>query len=111
MKNKGGAPKKNDNEILKYRKNLSFNESEYTILTERGLADGKILKTILMNALSGKNIKISTNKDPKYICELNKIGNNINQLAKKFNSSDQLSDNDIRNFWSLIDELEKLIIT
>ncbi|MGZ9677511.1 hypothetical protein [Flavobacterium sp. GNP001] len=33
MKNKGGAPKKNENEKLQYRQNLSFNEPEHDMLT------------------------------------------------------------------------------
>ena len=111
MKNKGGAPKKNDNEKLQYRKNLSFNEPEHDMLTEKGLADGRILKTIVLNSLSGKKIQINTNKDPKFIGELNRIGININQIAKKCNSSDELTASDLSNLWAALDELKKLIMT
>lgn len=109
MKNKGGAPKKNDQFKLNKRLVLSFNEPECTKLQEKGLLDSKTLKTIIMNSTSGKAIHIYTNKDPKYIFELNRIGNNLNQLAKKANSTDQFSSLDIRNFWALLTELEKLL--
>lgn len=107
MKNKGGAPKKSDNNKLKYRKIISFNESECTKLQEKGLLDSKALKTIIMNSTSGKTAQI--NRDPKYLFEINRIGNNLNQLAKKANSTDQFSDLDLRNFWTLLNELEKLL--
>lgn len=111
MKNKGGAPKKNEDEKLQHRQNLSFTEQEYEILTEKGLTDGRILKTIIMNSLSGKKIQINTNKDPKFMGELNRIGNNINQIAKKCNSGDELNAGDLSNLWSALDELKKLIMT
>ena len=110
MKNKGGAPKKNEQLKLKNRVILSFNEPESTKLQKRGLLNSKVLKTIIMNSTSGKTIQINTNKDPKFIFELNKIGNNLNQLAKKANSNDKLSELDIKNFWTLLDELEKLLV-
>ena len=110
MKNKGGAPKKNEQLKLNKRLILSFNEPECTKLQEKGLlVDSKTLKTIIMNSTSHKTIHINTNKDPLYIFELNRIGNNLNQLAKKANSTDQFSDLDIRNFWALLTELEKLL--
>lgn len=109
MKNIGGAPKKEEQLKLKNRMILSFNESEFNLLIEKGLADGKILKTILMNSLAGKKIELNTNKDPKFIYELNKIGVNLNQLTMNFKIYDQLPDNDLRNLCSLIDKLEKLL--
>ena len=109
MKNKGGAPKKNEHLKLTTRLIISFNEPECMKLQEKGLLDSKTLKTIIMNSTSNKTIQIHTNKDPKYIFELNRIGNNLNQLTKKANSNDQLSELDINNFWTLIDELEKLL--
>nr|WP_315176329.1 plasmid mobilization relaxosome protein MobC [uncultured Flavobacterium sp.] len=109
MKNIGGAPKKEEQLKLKNRMILSFNESEFNLLTEKGLADGKILKTILMNSLAGKKIELSTNKDPKYIYILNKTAVNINQIARKINSTNQLSDSDMKKYFSLIDELQTLL--
>ena len=109
MKNKGGAPKKNEQFKLNKRLILSFNEPECTKLQKKGLLDSKALKTIIMNSTSGKTIHINTNKDQKFIFELNRIGNNLNQLAKKANSTDQFSDLDIKNFWTLLNKLEKLL--
>lgn len=109
MKNKGGAPKKSDNNKLKYRKIISFNKSELDMLTEKGITDAKTLKTIVLNSLAGKKIELNTNKDPKFIYELNKIGVNLNQLTMNFKIYDQLPDNDLRNLYSLIDKLEKLL--
>ena len=110
MNKKGGAPKKAEQLKLKKRIVLSFNEPECNKLGEQGLLDGKILKNILMRALANNKVQINTNKDPKFIFELNKIGNNLNQLAKKANSNDHLSELDIKNFWTLLDELEKLLV-
>lgn len=107
MKNKGGAPKKSDNNKLKYRKIISFNEPEWMMLQEKGLLESKALKTIIMHSTSGKTVQI--NKDPRFLFEINRIGNNLNQLAKKANSTDQFSDLDLRNFWTLLNELEKLL--
>ena len=109
MKNKGGAPKKNEQLKLNKRLILSFNEPECTKLQEKGLLDSKALKMVIMNSTSRQTINVYTNKDPKYIFELNRIGNNLNQLAKKANSTDQFSNLDIRNFWTLLNELEKLL--
>ena len=109
MKNKGGAPKKNEQLKLNKRLILSFNEPECTKLQEKGLLNSIAIKSIIMNSTSNKTIQIHTNKDPKYIFELNRIGNNLNQLAIKANSTDQFSDLDIRNFWTLLNELEKLL--
>lgn len=109
MKNKGGAPKKSDNNKLKYRKIISFNKSELDMLTEKGITDAKTLKTIVLNSLAGKKIELNSNKDPQFIYELNKIGVNLNQLTMNFKIYDQLPDNDLRNLCSLIDKLEKLL--
>lgn len=109
MKNKGGAPRKNEQSKLKNRITLSFNEPEFDMLTEKGITDAKTLKTIVINSLAGKKIEINTNKDPKFIYELNKIGVNLNQLTMNFKIYDQLPDNDLRNLCSLIDKLEKLL--
>lgn len=109
MKNKGGAPRKNEQSKLKNRITLSFNEPEFDMLTEKGITDAKTLKTIVLNSLAGKKIELNTNKDPKFIYELNKIGVNLNQLTMNFKIYDQLPDNDLRNLYSLIDKLEKLL--
>ena len=106
---KGGAPLKKEQLKLKNRIILSFNESEYNMLLEKGMPEGRTIKTIIMNAISGKTTHINTNKDPKYIFELNRIGNNLNQLTKLQHINDQLSDNDIRNLWSLLNIIEKLL--
>ena len=109
MKNKGGAPRKNEQSKLKNRIILSFNEPEFDILTEKGITDAKTLKTIVLNSLSGRKIELKTNKDPKFIYILNKTAVNINQIARKINSTNQLSGSDMKKYFSLIDELQTLL--
>jgi hypothetical protein len=109
MKNKGGAPRKQDHLKVKNRITVSFNEAEYTVLKEKGLLDGKLVKTVILNTLNGKSLNLNTNKDPKLIVELNRIGNNINQISKKLNSGIPLSEGEKEHFFLLLRELEKII--
>lgn len=108
MKNKGGAPKKEDSLKLTNRMIVSFNESEYLLLKEKGLLNSKVLRKVIMDTVKGKKIVVNTNKDPRYILELNRIGNNINQIIKKANSN-QLTHNDIIKIWSFIDDITLLL--
>ncbi|MBG9568197.1 MULTISPECIES: MobC family plasmid mobilization relaxosome protein [Brevibacillus] len=45
----------------------------------------------------------------KLVYEINKIGNNINQIARKANEFDYLSKDDLKSIRSRIDEVYKLI--
>lgn len=105
MINKGGAPIKEECLKLKNRIGLSFNENEYNLLIEKGLFKKEILKSIVFDSLLNKKININTSKDPKFILELNKIGNNINQIAKKANSINDLSVKDIQKLFELLEVL------
>lgn len=105
MINKGGAPKKEEHLKLKYRIELSLNDSEYNILVENKLLKKDILKSFVMDSLTKKTIIINTSKDPKFIFELHQIGNNINQIAKKANSINDLSVKDIQKLFELLEVL------
>ena len=109
MKNKGGAPKKEDHLKVKNRIMLSFNEGEYNILKEKGLIDGKLVKTVILKTLSEKKLILKTNKDPKLMVELNRIGNNINQISKKLNSGQPFAEGEKEYFFSLLREVEKIL--
>ncbi|RKS93830.1 mobilization protein MobC [Flavobacterium limicola] len=107
---KGGAPRKEEDLKLKYRMKLNFNLEEFNLIKSKSLYSNKILKDIILQAILNNSINISTDKDPKYNQELNKIGINLNQIVKKANSIKELSNSDIQKMIYLMDVIQKKIL-
>lgn len=102
-------PKKQESLKNKYRIPLNFNQLEIDTLKKHQICKNHLLKSIIMQSLSNDKIVIQTNKDPNYIASINKIGVNLNQIAKKLNSIHEISSSDIAKLNSLVDLLRTII--
>jgi len=67
---------------------------------ELALNEGKI---IIYNF---SELKASLSETGKYVYELNKIGNNVNQIAKKVNESDVVSTEDVQYLLSQVEQMK-----
>lgn len=78
------------------RKEVCFNEKEWE-LVEKKAAEVKLNTThyIRRMALNGYIIEYDLNTLNDFIYELNKIGVNINQIAKKVNETDSIHTTEI----------------
>lgn len=111
MKNNKGAPKKEESLKVKYRIALNFNSEEYKVVNQKNLFKTNVLKDIILQSILNESIIVQTNKDPNYIKELNKIGINLNQIAKKANSINELSANDVEKINNFLDVMLAKITT
>lgn len=105
--NKGGRPQKKDDELKKHKFSIYFNSEEYNYLQRKNMLNSSKIVYILIKSLEKKTFVIETDKDPKYLLELNRIGNNLNQITKRLNSIKDLSSLDIEklnNILSLINQ-------
>ena len=91
-RNRREAPKKKDSEKVVKGISIYFNSNELkeldNFISEKNLVTSKkssLIKEILLNH-SNKDVVLRKNTDPKLFLELNKVGTNINQIAKKLNS-------------------------
>ena len=100
---------KEDSLKKKNRITINFDKKEKDFLEKKGLYKQNLLRQIIFDTINNNKVTINTNKDPVYIANLNKIGVNINQIAKKFNSLHQISGNDITRLTNMIDVLYDLI--
>jgi hypothetical protein len=107
--NTGGAPKREELSLKKYRKVFYANQRENNLLKKHDLTSSSKIMTYLLNSFNSKTIIINTDKDPKYINELNKIGVNLNQISKKYNSVGEISSLDIQKLNNIIDVLDEKI--
>lgn len=114
--NRGGAPRKDDADKIAPVISVYFSKKEYKILEdymkENNLVIKKksgLLKKITLDSITKKNIILTKQNDPKLIFEVNKIGININQLAKKLNSLDALSPNELSKMHNLVKQLSNFI--
>jgi len=85
--NKLGRPKIDDLEKRKYKLNLYLNKEEIEKLKSFGLDNSEKIRIYLFRTFIEKNIVLSSEKDVRYIHELNKIGINLNQITKILNAS------------------------
>lgn len=91
--------------------NFRVTDYEYQVIRERMEASGAAtLKDYLLQAaINGYLIKVdySDMKDLAY--EINRIGNNINQIAHKINSENVIYKNDIEEVQDKIDLIWKML--
>ena len=87
---------------------IRMTEDEYNILKERVSKSGMKQADFLRRSLFCKNI-VSINGADKIIIELKRIGNNVNQIAKKLNIGGSLYQNELadlteelKNIWQLL---------
>lgn len=102
-------PKKEEPDKFKHRFTFWFSDEHKKKFDELNLKSGDKIRDFVIDTYSKKTIYITANKDPKYINELNKIGVNLNQIARKYNSLGEISNLDIGKINSLVDVLEEFI--
>jgi len=78
---------------------LSFwiTPSEKAELDERAAASGVRLADLARAALLGYRIKAKNSFTEKGLFELSAIGNNLNQLARRANTTEQIDPQDLQN--------------
>lgn len=114
--NKGGAPKKKDSDKIVKGISIYFNPNELQeldeFILEKNLVEHKksaLIKDILFKTVRNKEVILKKNTDPKLFLALNKIGTNINQIAKKLNSLEKISGEDHDKYDSLLNQLNVII--
>ena len=98
-------PKKEENEKRKNYIKVSLNEYEKFFFIKHKLYSGDNLRDFIIDNFQKKTIIITSDKDPKYIKELNKMGVNLNQIAKKYNSLGDLSNLDVEKINNIVEVL------
>ena len=113
---RGGAPRKPEDEKIAPVISVYFNKKQYRILedymSENNLVINKksgLIKKIVLQSILEKKIILRKQNDPKLIFEVNKIGININQLTKKLNSLDALSEPELDRMQKLVSKLSDFI--
>ncbi|OXA65954.1 hypothetical protein B0A67_24030 [Flavobacterium aquidurense] len=104
-------PIKPDSEKRTKKITIRFTETEFKFINKFGNNLSDVIRDVFMQKFNDKKIIINTDKDPKYINELNKIGVNLNQISKKYNSMGELSSLDIDKLNAVIDILNEKIQT
>lgn len=102
-------PKKEEKEKRKHHIMVNLNEAEKSFFIKHNLFSGENLRDFIINTFHKKTIIITSEKDPKYINELNKIGVNLNQIAKKYNSLSEISNLDIDKINNIVEILASKI--
>lgn len=115
-KNKGGAPKKDASEKIVKGVSIYFNQKELDELEEfivkKNLTQNKksaLIKEITLKTIRNKEVVLKKNADPELLLAVNKIGTNINQVAKKLNSLDKLSTADRNKFDEALGQIGTII--
>ncbi|WP_291960191.1 plasmid mobilization relaxosome protein MobC [Maribacter sp.] len=115
-RNKGGAPKKAESDKIAKGISIYFNAKELELfddfIQKNNLVERKksaLIKQVLMKTIQNDEVILKKNTDPKLFLELNKIGTNINQIAKKFNSLDKISNADHLKYDELLRQLGSIL--
>lgn len=91
--------------------NFRVTEYEYQLIMERMEASGAVsLKDYLLQAaVNGYLIKVDYTEIKELAYEVNRIGNNINQIAHKINSENAIYKGDIEEVQDKVDLIWKLL--
>jgi len=91
------------NEHRKRRKSfhLYLLDSEYEILKQKaervGMTKTEFVRNIIIFGNASRSEKMDMDDLKKWLYELNRIGNNINQVAYKVNANAMVSENNFKN--------------
>ncbi len=114
--NPGGRPKISDKHKKIIRFSIQFTPVEEQIIIKYldknnlvKISKSNFFKNIILNSIQNNVINFKRNADPKALLALNKIGNNINQIAKKSNSIDALGDADIKKLHLALETISQII--
>lgn len=91
--------------------NFRVTEYEYQLIMERMEASGAVsLKDYLLQAaVNGYLIKVDYTEIKELAYEVNRIGNNINQIAHKINSENAIYKGDIEEVQDKVDLIWKML--
>lgn len=96
----------NKTELIKVR----VTQDELEIIDKKAQVAGlKRSQYVRKMCMQGYIVIRNFDEVEKLVYEINKIGNNINQIARKANEFDYLSKDDLKSVRSRIDEVYKLI--
>ncbi len=99
IRNRGGRPRKLDDELRGYVCSVSLNQTEYAKLIERaesvGLGALKMRATFVRKLIMNAKINSVPLINKEALSELNKIGQNLNQLTRLANSNASIDPNQI----------------
>ena len=96
------------NKSKSYRINMRLSENEYKDLSEEAKNLNKSKSDLIRDIIKNKKpttILMTPKQYDRLLSEFNRVGNNINQLAKKANSGDVVLD----KFFSSVQEELRLI--
>ncbi|MFV1450306.1 plasmid mobilization relaxosome protein MobC [Maribacter sp. HS] len=113
---KGGRPPKLKNEKMSKLVSIYLTPVELELiniyLSENNvinISKSEFFRTIILKTIDQREIVLKRNSDPKIVLELNRIGLNLNQIAKKMNSLNALSRDDVLKLNECYDQLGKAI--
>ena len=98
-------PSKNRNRKVTVR----FTEEEFQYLSKFGDNLSDVIRDVFIKTFRQKNIVINTKKDMRFIEAINRIGVNVNQITKKYNTTGGLSNLDIDKLEYFLEYLVSII--
>lgn len=110
----GGCGMKDETKKYRVRDrniHIMVTEYEYELIRQRMKESGKrtLREFLLASAVDGYIIKVDYTELKNLSYEINKIGNNINQIAYKANSTNSVSMTDIDEVKDKLDSIWKLL--
>ena len=113
---KGGRPPKSKYEKMSKLVSIYLTPEESELINNSLLdynisnySKSEFFRTIILKTINQREIVFKRNSDPKIVLELNRIGINLNQIAKKLNSLNALSSNDMLKLNACFAQLGKAI--
>ena len=103
--------KYNDARIRKNRIEIKLDDNEYAAFREKyEMSDYRTMTEFILDAvLRGVFVSVETDDYENLIYEINKIGVNINQMARKVNADDLFSAEELRRIMKNISRMEKMV--
>ena len=91
--------------------NIRVTEYERQLIQERVEQSGaaSLTEYLIATALEGYVINVDYSEIKALAYEINKIGNNINQIAHRVNSNDAVSQRDIKEVQNKVDIIWKML--
>jgi len=88
------------------RLEIHLSDKEYRHLKKQAEASGLSLSAFIRKAIMGIEVKARPPTDyPEILRQLSGIGNNLNQIARKANSSDEVVMEELKEIQGSVDEL------
>jgi len=106
---KMGRPKLDDSEKRNHRISMCLSAKEVEKLKSFGLDNSEKIRVYLFQTFVEKTIILSSKKDIKYIHELNKIGINLNQIAKILNARQGISPENFKKLDDILNQIQEKI--